>query len=155
MTAPSASSPVVDNALLSPPASDGLPAFDRIRPEHAAPAIDAVLAENRARLRTLLERESDRTRSAGWEGLIEPLEAMADRVARAWGPVSHLFGVTSTPEWRKAYNECLPKITAYHLELSQNDALFRGYEALAASSAYAAFSPARRKVIHDALRDFK
>ncbi|HZU84543.1 MAG TPA: M3 family metallopeptidase, partial [Polyangiaceae bacterium] len=90
-----------------------------------------------------------------WEGLVEPLEDMEDRLAHAWGPVAHLFAVTSTADWRGAYNACLPKITEYHVERSQNEALFRAYERLAASAAFGAFTPSRQKSIRDALRDFK
>jgi len=144
-----------DNPLLFPTAPGGLPAFDRILPEHAAAAVDAVLAENRARLQALLADADRATSAAPWEALLDPLEELEDRLARAWGPVTHLFGVTSTPEWRKAYNACLPKITAYRLELAQNEALFRVYEKLAAGPAYGALSPSRQKVVRDALRDFK
>jgi oligopeptidase A len=137
-----------------PPAARSLPAFDRLRPEHAAPAIDTVLAENRARLQVLLAEADKATWNPDWEGLLEPLEEMADRVARAWSPVSHLFGVANTAEWRQAHNACLPKITAYHVELSQNEALLRAYEKVVASGAHARLSPSRQKVIRDALRDF-
>ncbi len=141
----------MDNPLLIPAAPGALPAFGHILPDHAEPALDAVLVEGRKRLAELLADG----RIPSWETLIEPLEDMGDRVSRAWGPVSHLFSVTSTTDWRKAYNTCLPKITEYGLELSQNEALFRAYEKLAANPAYPAFSPARKKVVHDALRDFR
>jgi oligopeptidase A len=145
----------MDNPLLAPVDTDALPPFDRIRPEHAEPAIDAVLAESRARLDSLLAQAAQADWDARWEGLIEPLEEISDRVARVWGPVSHLFGVTSTTEWRKAYNACLPKITAYSLELAQNEKLLRAYERLAQSRPYAGFSAARKKVVADAMRDFR
>ena len=141
----------MSNPLLDPVAPNTLPAFDRIRPEHAEPAIDAVLGENRARLAQLLSGDT----APSWETLVEPLEDMSDRVARAWGPVQHLFGVTSTGDWRKAFNAVLPKITEYGLEQSQNEALFKAWEQLAHSPGYAGFSPARRKVVEDALRDFR
>jgi len=139
------------NPLLAPVDPNTLPAFDRILPEHAEAAIDAVIAENRARLEALLARNAEPT----WETLIEPLEDFSDRVARAWGPIQHLFGVLSTADWRKAYNAVLPKITEYGLELSQNEALFRAYERLQQHPAYASYSPARKKVTEDALRDFR
>jgi oligopeptidase A len=145
----------MDNPLISPATLVGLPAFDRIRPEHAVPAIDTVLAENRERLRALMSDPRQPGWSGTWQALVEPLEEMSDRLAWAWGPISHLFGVMNTPEWRQAYTDCLPKITAYQLELSQNEALLSAYEKLAASRDFAGFSPARQKVIHDALRDFK
>jgi oligopeptidase A len=132
-----------------------LPAFDRILPENSARDVDVVLDANRVRLDALLAKVEQTASGIGWDELLEPLEDMDDAVARAWGPISHLFAVTSTPDWRRAYNECLPKITAYRLERSQNAALFRAHEKLAASAAYATLSSSRQKVIRDALRDFK
>jgi oligopeptidase A len=128
-----------------------LPAFDQIRPAHAEPALDAVLAQNRAELNALLAANA----TPDWATLIEPLEDMSDRISRVWGPVSHLFGVNSTAEWRAAFNAGLPKLTEYGLELSQSEPLFRAYQALADSAGFKTFSPARRKVVQDALRDFR
>ncbi|HXN31613.1 MAG TPA: M3 family metallopeptidase [Polyangiaceae bacterium] len=144
-----------DNPLLFPTATGGLPAFDRIRAEHTDSAVDTVLAENRARLQALFAEADRAMTSDPWEALLDPLEDIEDRLARTWGPVTHLFGVTSTAAWRKAYNSSLPKITAYRLELAQNEALFRTYERLAAGPAYGTLSPSRQKVVRDALRDFK
>jgi oligopeptidase A len=141
----------MENPLLTPALPGALPAFDRIQPQHAEPALDGVLADNRKTLEQLLAS----TAEPGWENLIEPLEDMGERVSRAWGPVSHLFGVTCTAEWRKAYNACLPKITEYGLELSQNEVLFQAYEKLPRQPGYAGFSQARKKVVEDALRDFR
>lgn len=147
----------MDNPLLvaTPVVDKGLPPFDRIRSEHAEPAIDAVLAANRAALEATLARVKALGERVGWDDLIVPLEEMGERLGRAWGPVTHLFAVMSTPEWRAAHNACLPKVTQYQVELSQNEALHRAYQALAASTAYSGFSPSRRKVVSDALRDFK
>jgi oligopeptidase A len=155
----------MENPLLDA-TGPGRPAFDRIRPEHAEPAVDAVLAANRERLQQIVDRIAAGA-APTWESLIEPLDVMSERLARAWGPVSHLFAVTSTAEWRAAHNACLPKVTAYGLELSQHEGLYRAYRALAerfgidfdttASDRRAeARVPltARTKVIRDALRDF-
>jgi oligopeptidase A len=144
---------VSTNPLLPPADLAALPAFDRIRPEHAEPALDAVLADNRARLAAVLAKA--REGSPTWETLVEPLDDMFEALARCWGPVQHLFGVTSTAEWRKAYGACLPKLTEYELELSQNEELYRAYERLATSPGFPALSASRRKVIQDALRDFR
>jgi oligopeptidase A len=115
--------PALSNPLLAPAAPNALPAFDRIGPEHAEPALDAVLAD--------------------------------DRLTRAWGPVQHLFGVKATADWRKAFNAGLPKITEYGIEQSQNELLFRAYEKLSQAPAFSTFSASRKKVVADALRDFK
>lgn len=141
----------MNNPLLAPATPDALPAFDVIEPPHAEPAIDAVIARNREAVKALTASPE----SARWETLVEPLEQLSDELSRAFGPVSHLFGVRSTAEWRKAYNACLPKVTEYGLELSLDEALFRAYETLSTSPAYASYSPARKKVVQDALRDFR
>jgi oligopeptidase A len=143
------------NPLLVKADHDGRPAYDRILPEHAEPAVTAVLAENRARLESVLASLASGGPAVSWETLVEPLDDMAERLTRAWGPVSHLFGVLSTAEWRAAYGACLPKVTDYHLELSQNEALFEAYKTLAASAAATAFTPAKKKILADALRDFR
>jgi oligopeptidase A len=140
----------MSNPLLAD-APNTLPAFDRIKPELAEPALDEVLARNRAELKTLLEGNAAPT----WDSLIEPLEEMGDRVSHAWGPVQHLFGVNSTAEWRKAFNACLPKLTEYGLEMSLSEPLYRAYKALSESPAFRTFSAPRKKVVNDALRDFK
>ena len=127
-----------------------LPAFATLTPEASLAALDTALAQNRESLARLLEKSAH-----SWESLVEPLEDMGDAVGRSWGPVSHLFGVWSTPEWRAAYNAGLPKVTEYSVELSQNEALFKAYEALSNSPGFASASPTRKKVVADALRDFR
>ena len=134
-----------ENPLL---AFDGLPPFDRIRPEHVEPAIDAVLADARASLARLLEQSDGYT----WDNLVAPLDAQLDRLARVWAPVRHLHAVASGEAIRAAYNACLPRLSRFHTELGQNRALFAAYQRLAEQ---ATSDPVRRKAIDDALRDFR
>lgn len=44
-----------------------------------------------------------------WEGLVEPLERISDRLSRAWGTISHLKAVKDHEPLRKAYEEVQPK----------------------------------------------
>jgi oligopeptidase A len=140
------------NPLLDLAAGGGdLPAFDRILPEHAEPAIDALLAQNRAALAARLADPA----APAWENLAEPLEALGDRLARVWSAIGHLWGVRNTEAWRAAYNACLPKVTAYGLELAQSEPLYRAWEALSRAPGFEDESRARRKAVGDALRDFR
>ncbi len=125
------------------------PRFSTLRPDSTLSSLEAVLSDNRSRLETLLKQDDP-----SWQTLIEPMEVMSDALGHSWGPLSHLFGVWSTPEWRAAYNSALPKITEYGVEVSQNESLFRAYQHIAASPAFAGFSASRRKLVQDALRDF-
>ena len=127
-----------------------LPPFPDIRPEQVEPAVDAVLAESRAayaRLRSL-ERPD-------WDSFIAPQEALGDRLHRAWSPVAHLNAVQSTPELRAAYNACLPKLADFDTELGQDPQLQQRYLALKQGPDWKDYNQAQRKLIDDALRDFR
>ena len=140
-----------DNALLAARPLNELPDFARFAPEQAEPAIDAVLAESKRKLDELLASDREPT----WESFVEPLEALGEHLGQVWGPVSHLFMVRSTAEWRAAYNACLPKVTEYSLELSQSEPLCAAYRRIKESPNFAQLSPVRQKVVNDALRDFR
>ena len=137
----------MSNPLLT---SADLPSYDAIAAEHVEPAIDRLLAANRADLERLLAA-ADTT----WDGLIGPLEELQDRLNKAWSPVNHLHAVRDSEALRAAYNACLPKLSAYYSELGQHQGLYRAYRRLADGPEYARLNPAQRKVIDDALRDFR
>lgn len=128
-----------------------LPPFDEIKPEHVEPAIDRILSENRRKLAELLASGGPWT----WESLILPLEEMDDRLDKAWAPVRHLNAVVSTESWRKAYNRCLPKLSDYSTEIGQNEALYRAHLQLRESPEYSSYDAVQKKILEDALRDFR
>jgi len=129
----------------------GLPRFPEIKPEHVTPAVDALLAENRA----LVGRLAAEAGLSGWDSFVQPLEDANERLSRAWGQVSHLNAVMNSPELREVYNENLPKITAYYADLSQNLALFGKFKALRGAPAFEALSAPRKKIIDNEVRDFR
>jgi len=129
----------------------GLPRFDAIRPEHVTPAIDDLLARNRAVVAQLEAPSNDVT----WQNFVTPLENSTEQLGRAWGIVGHLNSVVDTPELRAVYNENQPKVTEFWTELSQNEALFAKYKVLKASPEFATLSPARQRIIDNAIRDFR
>jgi oligopeptidase A len=126
--------------------------FGALQPDQAIAALEALLASNRAAIEALLAGLPE---APAWDDLVAPLEELDDRLEQAWSPVSHLNGVTNTPEWRAAYEAALPKLTAYTTELGQNRRLFEGYRALADSPAYVALDEPRRRAVDNALRDFR
>ncbi|MGM0413195.1 MAG: oligopeptidase A [Pseudomonadota bacterium] len=137
-----------DNPLLR---DFDLPPFSAIRPEHVEPAVDTVLAENR-------QWRTDRLAAGGpwtWDNLLAPFEAAEDRLGRIWAPVSHMNSVVNGEALREAYNACLPKLSEHATELAQDEGLFAALKELAASEHYRELSPARRRVVDNALRDFR
>ncbi len=125
----------------------GLPAFSRILPEHVEPALDAILADCRSGIAGVTGADA----LATWDGFVEPLEELDDRLSRMWSPVGHLNGVMNSDALRAAYNACLPKLSAYGTEVGHNADLFRGYQSVAAQEH---LGSAQRKLLDNALRDF-
>ena len=137
----------MDNPLLD---FSGLPPFDRIRPEHVGPALDVLLARAEVAV-----KQAEAVSPVTWDSFVRPLEDATERLWRAWGQVSHLQAVVNTPELREAYNANLPRVTRFASALAQNQALYAQYRALAASPEYAGYDATRRKVVDNALRDFR
>jgi oligopeptidase A len=129
----------------------GLPPFSSIRPEHVVPAVEQLLAGARLRVRDLLESNTHYT----WENLVEPLEAMDDRINRAWSPVSHMNAVVNTEALREAYTACLPVLSDYSTEMGQHEGLYRAFRQIADGPEYTRLDTAQKKIIDNALRDFR
>jgi len=127
----------------------GLPRFSEIRPEHVTPAVDELLGAGRSTLAAVARA------APTWDAFVAPLEDANERIGRAWGQVSHLHAVLDSPALRETYNANLPKLSQYWTELGQSEALFAGYKKLRASSEFAGLSQARKKIVENALRDFR
>src|SRR5436305_15276073 len=121
----------------------GWPRFGELKPEHVAPAVDALLAEGRATIERALGAP------VSWDSFVAPLEDANERIGRAWGQVAHLHAVLDSPELRDAYNANLPKITQFWTELGQNQHLFEKYKLLASSPEFGKLSKARQKIIEN------
>jgi len=130
----------------------GLPRFDLIRPEHVTPAIEQLIAQARDAVK---QAEAPAGGGVTWDNFVVPLEEATERLGRAWGVVNHLNHVMDTPELRATYNENQPKITEFWTELGQNEALFDKYRQLHASPDFVNLAPARKRIVENALRDFR
>jgi len=126
-----------------------LPVFSSIKPSEVEGAIRVLLDQHRGELEKLL--------SAGpgtWDSMVVPLEEMQHRLSRTWSPVGHMNGVVNSDELRAAYNACLPLLTAWSTDLAQNERLYQAYEAVLKNEG-PRLSPGQRKLVENALRDFR
>ena len=78
-----------------------LPPFAEIRATHVVPAVETLLDESREAIDHLAQQAA--ATSPTWENFAAPLEAVNDRLTKAWSPVSHLNGTMNSPEIREAY----------------------------------------------------
>ncbi len=139
----------MSNPLLS---FSGLPPFSKIKPEHVEPAIDHLLKHNRELVTQLVSM----TEKPSWNNFVQVLEDADDQLNRAWSPVSHMNSVVNSDALRDAYNTCLPKLSDYGTEMGQNEDLFKAYDSIKNDSTqFETLSTAQKKIIDNALLDFK
>ncbi len=123
-----------------------LPLFDRIRPEHVAPAMDALLQTCDA----ALQRVTASDFPPDWSAIARELDVATEQLGRAWGAVSHLNSVADTPELRAAYNEALPRVTEFWTRLGADERLYAKYKAIDPSR----LNAEQRQAHQNALRNF-
>jgi oligopeptidase A len=137
------------NPLLDP--SGELPAFSAIRPEHVEPAIDRLIANQRAGI--------DRITAVGatrdFDHVILPQERLDQALSRAWSPVSHLHSVADSEALRKVHGAAEEKLTEHGLEVGQNRELYAATQAIADRGDFATLPVAARAAVEHALRDFR
>jgi oligopeptidase A len=136
------------NPLLS---GSELPQFKQIQPSHALSAVQAILQTGQAELNILMKLNAPLT----WGNLMQPLEDISANIHKVWSPISHLNAVTNTPEWRDAYNACLPSLTEFSTALGQNRVLYEKIKVLSESDYFQTLNNTQQKIIQDELRSFR
>jgi oligopeptidase A len=116
--------------------------------EHVVPAMRQLLQELAAEL-SQLEAHLQPT----WEGLVEPLERLHDRLSVTWGIVGHLMGVKNSDALRQAYQTIQPEVVQFSLRLGQSPVIYQGLQALQASAAWSALDAAQRRIVAKLLQD--
>jgi len=125
-----------------------LPRFDLIKPSHVEPGIRELLVE----LVDLLDR-LEANLEPSWSGLVEPLEAISERLGYAWGLVGHLIGVKNSDALRDAHAAMLPKVVSFGLRLAQSRPIFEGLEALRAGAGFSSLDATQRRIVETLLRE--
>ena len=123
-----------------------LPLFDQIRPEHVAPAVDALLAG----AETALQAVTEPAFPAEWTAIAKVLDVASERFSRAWGAIGHLNAVADTPELRAAYNDAMPRVTAFWTRLGSDERLYAKYKAIDPAT----LNPEQRQAHRYAIRNF-
>ncbi|MEO8391035.1 M3 family metallopeptidase [Polaromonas sp.] len=123
-----------------------LPLFDRIQPEHVAPALDELLAKAEG----ALEQVTAPDFPASWSGIAGVLDVATENLGRAWGAVSHLNSVADTPELRATYNAALPRVTEFWTRLGADERLYAKYKAID----IATLNDEQRQAHKNAIRNF-
>ncbi|MCZ6465446.1 MAG: M3 family metallopeptidase [Proteobacteria bacterium] len=134
-----------DNPLL---AYGRLPAFDEIRAEHVVPAVRALLEELVAEVERI-----ERVAEASWEGLVEPLERIGDRLEFTWGIARHLLGVRNGDELREAHETVQADVVGFGLRVGQSRPIYDALHALREGDDFDRLDAAQQRIVDTLLRD--
>src|SRR5215813_8749081 len=124
------------------------PRFDLIHPEHVVMAMQQLLTE----LETALQRLEAQAQPT-WEGLVEPLERLTDRLNVTWGIVGHLMGVKNSAALRQAHQTVQPDVVQFSMRLGQSPAIYQGLKALKAGPAWSTCDAAQQRIVDLLIRD--
>ena len=136
-----------ENPLLAPTGIANFPAF---RAEHVVPGVEAMLIDVEQALLDL-EKKAEPT----WEGVVEPLERIGDRLGYVWGLVSHLMSVQNAPDLRAAHDLMQPKIVEFSMKMGQSRAIFDKLQAIRDSAEWESLAEGQRRAISALLHDAK
>jgi oligopeptidase A len=127
-----------------------LPNFTLISSGSIKDILEAILKSNRVAISQLIAQTE-----FTWDNFVKPLSLLEDTLSKEWSPVRHLNSVKSSGPLREAYNDCLPLLSEYATELSQNKALYKGFLKISESSDFEQLNIAQKKSIKDTLKHFK
>jgi len=136
-----------DNPLLG---QTDIPRFNDIRAEHIQPALETIINDNRAAIEALIEQGT-----ANWEHFVQPFEELDERLSRMWDAASHLNSVLDDETFRDSYRNCLPLISDYTTDIAQDERIYRLFQKVHDNPDFESLSVAQRKIVDNALRDFR
>lgn len=126
----------------------GLPPFNAIETAHIVPGITTLLENLAADFKAL-----EASVSPTWEGLVEPLTHIEERLSWSWGIVGHLMGVKNSPELRAAYEEVQPALVQFATQMGQSKPLYEAFKQLRDSNQWDSFDPAQQRIVESSLRE--
>jgi oligopeptidase A len=126
---------------------DGIPAFDRIKPEHVEPGITQMLE----RAQEILTRIEDSS-SASWDELMTPMNEIDLLFEYGWSPVTHLMSVATSDELRAAHDAVLPRVVEFGLRMRQSDSLYRIYCGIRDAPEWSTLNNAQQRIVTKAIQ---
>lgn len=131
-----------------------------ITAEHVRPAVDELLRRARAAIEAIVEH-APRT----YAGTLAALDDAIEPLSRAMTVVEHLESVATSEALRKAYDDVLPDVTAFHSSIPLHAGLYAAlreaatHEGLGADGSgdgdAARLTPTQRRHLRKTLADFR
>lgn len=127
------------------------PDFTEFDASYLLSYVEHALEQNAKNIQHILAQENEPT----WDNFVAPLSDVDVAFSKVWSMASHLHSVRCTDDLREAYEASLPLVSAYYSKLANNTELYNRYEQLAQSDDFDRLDTAQKKIIENALRDFR
>ena len=122
--------------------------FAEMTPEAAPPAVDEALAQAQRDLEALLGSSK-----RNFETILT-LDSLTERLERPLGFISHLTSVKDSPELRDAFNDVLPRYTAFMTRLGLNPKLWQVIKEVADTPEAQALTGVRKRHLEKTVQEF-
>ncbi|GBF82846.1 M3 family metallopeptidase [Aphanothece sacrum] len=127
---------------------EGIPPFEQIKPEQVVPAMTELLQNLNTQLTDLEAKVIP-----AWEGLVDPLNKLEERLTWTWGIIGHLMGVKNSPELRQAYETVQPNVVQFINKLSQSQPIYQGFKTLKNSFVWDSLETAQKRIVETTIRE--
>lgn len=125
--------------------------FDSFEASQIAPAIEQLLAQTGTELEQLRCMECPRT----FENTMLALDNLGLTLDFAMGIVSHIESVSTTPEWRAAYNAVLPQVSEFRSKIVLDQGLWKALQEFAATDEAKGLTGEKLRFLSKTLDDFR
>ncbi len=129
---------------------DGVPPYDRIRPEHYEPAFDAGIAQARANM----EKIATSSAAPSFANTIEAMELATPLLSRTQGAFYTVASADATPAISKVQEAVSPKVTRYSSDMMLDQRLFGRVDTLYKARATLGLTPEQLRLLEVTHRRF-
>ncbi|RXJ70224.1 peptidase M3 [Halarcobacter ebronensis] len=117
--------------------------------ENSKIELETLLNSSRKKIDELLEIEEK-----SYENFVKPYQEIGESINEFITPIFHIDSVKNSEITQKVYEDCLPLISDYETEISQNDNIYTSLKDIQDKS-YTSLNDIQKKVLENEIRDFK
>ena len=117
--------------------------------ENASVELEKILEESRKNLKELLDIENKT-----YKNFVSPFQEIGERINEFITPIFHIDSVKNSEITSKVYEDCLPIISKYESEVSQNENIYSALKYIL-SNENNILNSIQKKVLENEIRDFE
>ncbi|WP_321471426.1 M3 family metallopeptidase [Halarcobacter sp.] len=117
--------------------------------ENSKVELEQLLNDSKKKIDKLLNIENKT-----YENFVKPYEMIGEGINDYLTPIFHIDSVKNSEITQKVYEDCLPLISDYETEISQNDNIYRSLKDIQDKD-YISLNDIQKKVLENEIRDFK